>query len=254
MSVYTTKDLSETYGKYCGEAIAECRLTRQVVGGVPASKDGIKAFVIHHLHIAEGPEADAAVARIMNEEVGERDTPQGEGEIKEKESYGLNVIRRDEFGPFLGDWQFKAALKQAASRVGLFMSKRGTKGDMAEMGKVSAYGVSLHGPEYKVYLMDPMGTVPASTYYQKFMGRVSTPSGAKSIVNDAECAPEGSRFGFRFQWYNGKLTEADVVKIFSALPVVGIGSVKSLECGKFDIERLEITIPKSEKKSSGESE
>ena len=243
MSTYTKQDLSKIYDGYCGEAIVACRLTRQVVGGVPADKEGIKAFVIHHLHIAEGPDADAAVARIMNDEVGERDAVQGEGEIKEKESYGVNVIRRDTAGPWLGDWQFKAALKQAASRVGLFVAKRGTKGDMAEMGRVTAHGVSAGGPEYRIYLMDSTGATPAATYYQKFMGRVNTPNGAKSIVNDAECVSAGSTFGFRFQWYNSKLTETDLLKIFSALPVVGVGSVKSLECGKFDIERLEINFP-----------
>ena len=68
------------------------------------------------------------------------------------------------------------------------------------------------------------------------------PSGAKSIVNDAECAPAGTTFEFRFQWYHGKLKETDIVQIFAALPVIGIGSVKSLERGKFNIETLEINM------------
>ena len=234
-------DLSAKYAEYCGEAIAFCRFTREVVGGQPATPDGVRAFALHHLHIPEGQELEDAVKRIMKEEIGERETTPEAGEVKERESYGLNILRRDDFGPWLGDWQIKAALKQAASRVGLFVSKRGSKGDVAEMGKVSAHGISLHGPEFRIHLMNDAGEQPAITTYQKFLGRVNTPSGAKSIVNDAECAPIGTTFEFRFQWYHGKLTEPDIVSIFSALPVIGVGSVKSLERGKFDIEHLEIT-------------
>lgn len=245
MSTYTMRDLVKTYEAYCGEAIASCRFTREIVGGQPATPEGIQAFCLHHLHIPEGPELDAAVKRILGEEIGEREVTTETGELKEKESYGLNVLRHDDFGPWIGDWQLKAALKQGASRVGLFVSKRGSKGDMAEMGKISAHGISLHGPDFRIHLMDESGEAPAATIYQKFLGRVNTPTGAKSIVNDAECAPAGTRFEFRFQWYDGKLTEKDIVAIFAALPVIGVGSVKSLERGKFDIERLEVKEKKA---------
>jgi hypothetical protein len=243
MSSYTMKDLSPVYAAYCGSAIAVCRLTREIVGGQPATDEGIRAFAKHHLKIPD-EQIEAVVARIKGEEIGERDTTPATGEIKEKESYGLNVLRHSDFGPWIGDWQIKAALKQAASRVGLFVSKRGTRGDVAEMGKVSAHGISLHGPEFQVHLIDSETDEAAQTEYQKFMGRVNTPAGAKSIVNDAECAPSGSRFSFRFQWYDAKLTEPDIVSIFAALPVIGLGSAKSLERGKFDIESLDIELPK----------
>jgi hypothetical protein len=245
MSKYTMKDLEAAYDEYSGEAIAICTMTRELVGGMPASPEGIRAFCLHHLHIPEGPELDAAVSRITGEELGERDVTPEAGEIKEKETYGLNVIRRSEYGPWIGDWQIKAAIKQAASRVGLFAQKRGTRGDVAEMGKVSAHGISVHGAPFRVHLIDASEDAPAQTFYQKFMGRVTTPSGAKSIVNDAECAPIGSRFAFRFQWFDNKLTEKDIVSIFSALPVVGVGSVKSLERGKFEINELEVNNVKT---------
>jgi hypothetical protein len=115
------------------------------------------------------------------------------------------------------------------------------------MGKVSAHGISVHGPEFQIHLIDSESEAPTETEYQKFMGRVNTPSGAKSIVNDAECAPAGSRFSFRFQWYDAKLTEADIVSVFAALPVIGLGSAKSLERGKFDIESLDIEMPEAKK-------
>jgi hypothetical protein len=239
---YDAKQLRQVYDKFCGQAVARCRLTREVVGGQPATESGVRAFAQHHLHIPEGPELDAAVSRILREEVGEGETTPENGEVKERESYGLNVLRRDEHGPWLGDWMLKAAIKVAASRVGLFQAKRGSKGDMAEMGKVSAWGISAVGPDNQIYLRDESGENPAQTYYEKFMGRVNTPAGAKSIVNDAECAATGSRFEFRFQWYDGKLTENDMVKIFAALPVIGVGSAKALERGKFEIEELTIDM------------
>ena len=247
MSRYTMQDLSAAYAAYSGSAIAVCRLTREIVGGQPATDEGIRAFAEHHLHIPED-KLDEVVARIKGEEIGERERTPPNGEVKEKESYGLNVLRHSTFGPWIGDWQIKAALKQAASRVGLFVAKRGTKGDIAEMGKVSAHGISLHGREFQIHLIDAKtDSAAASTMYQNFKGRVNTPSGAKSIVNDAECAPIGSRFSFRFQWFDAKLTEADVVSIFSALTVIGLGSAKSLERGKFDIESLDVEMPKRKK-------
>jgi hypothetical protein len=243
MSHYTQNDLNKTYAEFCGQAIAFCRMTRELVGGQPATKDGVRAYVAHHLGIPDGPEQDAAVQRIMREEIGERETTPETGEVKERECYGLNVIRKDDFGPWLGDWQLKAAIKQSASRAGLFAKKRGTKGDIAEMGRVSAHDFSLHGPDYMIHLVDSDGN-PCETVYQRFMGRVNTPQGAKSIVNDAECILPGARFAFRFQWFNGKLTESDIVSIFAGLPIVGVGSVKSLERGKFEIESLDIDVNK----------
>ena len=251
MSSYTMKDLNAVYSAYCGSATAVCRLTREIVGGQPATDDGIRAFAKHHLHIPD-EEIEQVVARIKGEEIGERDTTPATGELKEKESYGLNVLRHSAFGPWVGDWQIKAALKQAASRVGLFVSERGSKGCIAEMGKVSAQGISLHGPEFQIHLIDPESEAPAQTEYQKFMGRVNTPSGAKSIVNDAETCPAGSRFSFRFQWYDAKLTEKHMVQIFAAMPVIGLGSAKSLERGKFDIESLDIDMPKRKDKNEAE--
>ena len=239
---YTKQQLNATYDRYCGSAVAVCRLTREIVGGQPATDDGIRAFARHHLKLPED-QIESAVARIKGEEIGERDKTPEAGEIKEKESYGLNTLRHSTFGPWVGDWQIKAAIKQAASRVGLFAGKRGTKGDVAEMGRVSAHGISLHGPEFQIHLIDSETDGPARTEYQKFLGRVNTPSGAKSIVNDAEVCVAGSRFSFRFQWFDAKLTEKDIVSIFAAMPVIGLGSAKSLERGKFDIESLEIDMP-----------
>jgi hypothetical protein len=241
MATYTSKDLDQRYEKMTLRVEAHCILKTELVGGVKADPDGVRAFVEHHLKLT-GEEAEAAIKRILLEEIGEKPVAGPEGaELSERLTYGVNVIRRDEAGPWLGDWQCKACLKAAASRLGLFVSKRGSKGAVAEMGLVKAIGASLMTPDRpeRIHLVDDAGK-GAQTYFKKFMGRVTLPTGSVSIVNDAECAPVGSRFSFEFRCQSGKLTEDDLVNIFAAACNIGLGSAKAFERGKFSIERLEI--------------
>jgi hypothetical protein len=236
-------DLRTRYEDLTNHATANCTLTTELVGGQPASEDGIKAYVEHHLHLT-GPEAENAVKRISAEEVGEKPVPSETGEQAERITYGLNVIRRDEHGPWLGDWMCKACLKCAGSRLGFFASKRGTKGDMAEMGNVRASGVSLLNPEHpeRIYLIAPDSDGPAPTYFQKFMGRVQTPKGSVSIVNEAECAAPGTRFSFEYFWPGNKLEQEDMANLFACAMVIGLGSCKALERGKFRIDDIDIEM------------
>lgn len=267
MARYTFEDLRKRYDTFTGSAIVSAELATELVGGISADADGIRAFVEHHLHL-KGPEAEEAINRIMKDEIGEKDVPfigngeedpdkkpkSAETELKEKLTYGVNVIRRDVHGPWLGNWMVKACIKGAASRLALFQQKRGTKGDIAEMGLVEAWGCSRVNPNNpeRIYLRDATGNNPAQTYFQQFKGRVNTPSGSKSIVNDAECAPPGSLFEFRLQWYDGKLTEANIVDIFAAGMVIGIGSAKALERGKFKVLNLDIDNVGNNKKAGAE--
>lgn len=240
-TIYNMKQLEALYQKMTVRAVATCVLRTELVGGVSADEDGIRSFVAHHLKLS-GDEAEAAVHRIMTEEVGERSTTPEGGELDEKLTYGITVIRRDAAGPWIGDWMVKACLKAAASRLGLFVSKRGSKGDMAEMGRVQAVGDSLmtvERPE-RIHLCGADGS-PAQTYFQEFKGRVQTPQGAMSIVGNKECAPPGSRFSFEFRFYDGKLTPADVANMFAAAQNIGLGSAKAFERGKFAVENLEVS-------------
>jgi len=245
--IYEANELKKRYEKMTAFAVADCILRTELVGGIGADEQAVRNFVEFQLNL-KGEEADKAVHRILTQEIGERNVTPPEGEIQEKLTYGLMVIRRDEFGPWLGDWMIKANLKAAASRLGLFANKRGTKGDMAEMGRVAACGASLRtGYPERIHLVDGAG-IAVSTYYQTFKGRVQSPQGANSIVSDRECAPAGSRFSFEFRWYNAKLTEEDIMGIFAAAGQIGLGSAKAFERGKFEVARLEINIPKAAKK------
>jgi hypothetical protein len=239
--IYQAKDLEAHFQEMTRRAEAHCVLLTELVGGQSADRDGVAAFVEHHLKLV-GKEADDAVIRIMKEEIGERETTPEGGEVDEKLTYGLSVVRRDLAGPWLGDWMVKACLKAAASRLGLFMSKKGCKGDMAEMGRVRAIGASMATPSNpeRIHFIGEDGASPAPTFYQTFKGRVSTPMGAKSIVSDKECVAAGSRFSFEFRCYDGKLKADDIAKIFAAAMNIGLGSAKAFERGKFRVDTLVI--------------
>jgi hypothetical protein len=236
--IFDTAALRERYTKMTKRAVAHCTLETELVGGMPADEDGVRAFVTHHLKL-KGADAEVAVQRILKDEIGEKDVTPPAGEVQEKLTYGITVIRRDLSGPWLGDWMVKACLKAAASRLGLFAAKRGTKGDVAEMGRVHALGISrttLDHPE-RIHLYDEGGN-PAKTYFKTFKGRVSTPNGSVSIVSDKECVPPGTRFKFEFRCYDGKLTPDDLANIFAAAMNIGLGSAKAFECGKFRVDEL----------------
>lgn len=239
--IYTTDQLNKLYDGITGRAIAHCRFTRNMIGGMPADEKGIRTFLTVQAKIPEGEALDQAVKRVMGEEVL---TSQPGDELNEVETYGVKVVRKDADGrPWLGDWMLKACLKNAFSRTGLYVSKKGAKGDTAEMGRVVAVDASLLDPTnpHKIYIVDDDGA-PAQTHYEQFRGRVSTPLGPKSIVSDVEAIDAGARFCFQFRWYNGKLGEKDIATVFAAAQVIGVGSARAYESGKFTVEHLDIEV------------
>jgi len=239
MKTYESAELRELYEEKTALAIADCEFVSDLVGGQPATEKGVRAFCEHHLHLA-GDDLELAIKRIMDQEVGERDTTGG-GEVKEVESYGVNVLRHDTDGCcWLGDWQIKACLKQSASRLGIFVNKKGSKGDMAEMGEVRARGISLGEIPRRVRIMGPDGNPYLGNVFEKFMGRVSTPQGAKSIVHDSEIAPPGCRFSFEFRYAAGKIKDEDMARVIACAQILGLGSAKALERGKFKVNKLTI--------------
>lgn len=236
----TAKDIEARYEDLTASVKVWAHLTTESVGGQPADRKGVMAFVTHHLKLT-GPDAEAACDRIMREEGAQITTPEG-GEVKEAESYAVNNIRRSQYGVWFGDWMVKACIKSAASRVGLFKKKIGTKGDFAEGGRVYAIDYSFQDNARQIYLLDPHNNIPVKTYYRNFRGRVNTPSGATSVVHDSECAPAGSRFAFELRFVNGKTTERELTDVLALACNCGLGSAKSFECGRFEIDKAIIDI------------
>jgi len=237
MIEYSTQQLNELYEKDTTGFVVEARFVRETVGGQPAGEAGLRAFVAHHLGL-EGEAADAAFRRINGEE-GLDVTPPG-GEIKEEQVYSLNKIRRSEKGVWLGDWMVKACFKGACTRLGMFVMKKGLKGNVSEMGRVMAHGKSAIGRPEEIHLYDEAGN-PVQTYYQEFKGRVSTPRGSQSIVTTAECAPAGSCFAFVYRFRTtDSVKPEDIARIVAAMQVSGLGSAKSMERGKFEVLSLRV--------------
>ena len=136
-----------------------------------------------------------------------------------------------------------ANLKQSASRLGIFVDVRGSKGNFAEAGRVLPIGISkLSESPSEIYLIAPDGG-PAQTEWSEFKGRVSSPQGNKSIVHHTECAPPGTRFEFEFRFIRGPLKDGDIQDFLALAMIVGLGSVKSLGCGKWRILEAEILEP-----------
>ena len=248
MSKYTQKDLDKRFESKRGSLVAKCRFLTPFCGGQPADEKGLRAFIVHHLGLQEDtPEFDKAFARINDEEIGERDLTPGEGEIKEEEVYAINVIRQDDVGPYLMAHQIQALLKQAASRLDLYTAKKGSKGDMAEMGSVFAHGESNQSDDRrKVYLRNGEGK--AETYFEIERGCVTSSQGRKSIMTHVEHAPIGTHFEFEFRWLPRKnnVSEDVMVTVMGGATAVGLGSVLSLGHGSFEVLEMEVVVPKWE--------
>lgn len=244
--IFSPEDLERRYQGVTACARAECAFVTEMVGGQPATPEGVEMFVRHHF-LANGvkkPKEEtvrAEVERILQQEVGTKDIRPELGELGDALSYGVNVIRRDAGGSWLGDWMIKACLKAAASRIGLLVSKRGAKGDMAEMGRVRAIDFSARTEDlFHVYLLDKTARLPAKTYFSRFMGSVSGARGRQSIVHDSECVLPGTRFAFEYRFFDQRINAEDAADIFACAMTIGLGSCKAMERGKFKINKLTV--------------
>lgn len=228
-------DLNERYEKLTTSIRCECTLATEMVGGMPATREGLQAFITHYLKITDPTEAEEALARISKDETIDVRPP--EGELDEKLTYGVRSVRKTAFGPYLGNWMVKACMKQAASRLGLFVDTRGSKGSFAETGRVYAVGGSLKEADHpeRIYL-----ELSEPTYFQEFLGRVQTPQGPTSIVHHSECIPPGSKFSFDYRILPGLVKPEDIRDTLAMAMIMGIGSARSLERGKFRIDTAEI--------------
>ena len=240
--MYNYQDLRDAYEKLTACATAQCTFTTPQVGGISPDEKGVDDFVKYQLKLG-GEEAEATASRIKRQELpysSNNDPNVEEGELDEKATYGVRVIRRDERGPWLGNWMIHACLKVAASRTQLFVKKRGSKGDFIEIGEVRSTLFSKGENAQRVYLVNGDGEA-APTEFKQFKGRVNLPSGSTSIVEDREVMQPGARFAFEFRYKPTKITNEEIVKVFAAAMVVGLGSSKSFGNGKFRIDELTIS-------------
>jgi hypothetical protein len=271
MARYTSADIEKRYQELTSCARLKIRFKSAFVGGQPGQRPGVEAFVMHHLKLKVedlekatptkmawkvSEQGALAVARILKEELGEKNVTPEEGEVPEQVSYAVNVLRWSEHGPWIGDWMIKACMKQALSRVGLFAKKKGSKGDVAEAGRAVAIGESLKDPGMPQYihLILPDGKKWEDRMWDRIFGRVHTPQGAKSIVTDCEVAPVGTMAEFEWRWYTGKLNSNDVLSALALAGNCGLGSARSLERGKFEVVEAEIIDERKDKDKDDDGE
>ncbi len=251
---YTQADLNQILGRIRSKATFKIRFLLPLLGTQPATQSGLEGYIQHHLGIdpqrdTEGKPTNSefieAFNRIKSEEIGERDiTPEG-GEVEEKKVYGINVVRKSALGSFLLAHMVKAALKQSASRLGLFEKKRGSKGDMAEIGEVFSEGDSLQVKDrpWEIYLRK--NGAAAKTYYETERGSVTSPKGRMSIQYEAEHVEEGAEAEFSFHWPARKLNEEDMAQVAAVATAAALGGARSLSHGKFEVVDLRIESPDS---------
>lgn len=244
--LWSNQDLRKLLEKYRCVLLCTLMFRRECVGGQPATEKGLEAFVQHVFKIdpmrldgdkknpPTNPEFIAAVERVRGE-IGERDLTPAQGEVEEKKVYGVNVVRQSPLGPFLLEHQIKAALKQSASRLGMFQRMPGSKGDLAELGTVMARGDSLQNPDRPWELYIRKDGRPAKTEFTTLRGSVQTPKGKKSIQYEAEAVEEGATVSFELRWPPDKLTRSHMAEVVAALMVLGIGSARSLGYGQVDV-------------------
>lgn len=251
---YSQGDMDAILGKRRARARIRCRAIRPIAGGQPAGDKGLRSFVEHHLGLEPGSkDFEDAVKRISEEEIGEVDVTAEGGEVETKEVYQVNCIRKSKIGPFLLEHQVKAMLKQAASRMGIFKKKIGSKGDLAEMGTVRAAGASLMDPKrpWEIYLLAG-SKKPAATHWEKISGSVNTPKGKKSIMHHTEVTQEGAEFEFEVDWMPTKLKKADFLALVAAATQIGIGSCQSLGYGKWEVVEMDVKMPKGESEEAAD--
>lgn len=245
---WAAESLNDVYEEMTGAVVCHCRFVTQLVGGQPAGDDDLRAFIAHHMRL-EGPAADNAFERIKAFEIGERDTTPDDGELKEEEVYAVKVLRRTSLGPWLGDWMVKAMTKAAASRTNLFIKHHGLKGDVAEGGRVRAIGMSLQEPgaPERIYIRNPGNTGYPPSRYVKFMGRVGTPQGSRSIVHHSEIVDPGAEFEFELRFLPTRINLGELKQLVALMGNIGLGSVKAMECGKFEILSCKVFGVKADK-------
>lgn len=252
---WTAADLATVYNDMTGSIRFHCRFVTAIVGGQPAGDEELRQFITHHLKL-EGEPADEAFQRIRTFEIGGRETNQKEGELKEEEVYAVKTFRKSRVsldgvlwdspsapvGPWLGDWMVKGCIKQAASRSGLFVAKHGSKGDIAEGGCVRAVGMSLRDPAApeRIFVCAPGGILPAETHFEKFMGRVNTPQGSRSIFHHSEVIDPGAEFECELRFLPGRIFLKQLKEVCALMGNIGLGSVKAMERGKFEIVNAEV--------------
>ena len=205
------------------EHYAELKFRDKIYGGLPGNREIFEKWM-------EGKFTDPE-----NTEKTETDLDLDK-EIQEN----TNQFRCDEHGIYVGAYQIKAMIAQCGSLLELTTNKRGSKQTLKEGTFIKGINADGNFTGDKVYLL-PLRTEPDGK--DSFTGNVFTPHGNRSIITHTMYCSEPT---IRFQMWmltnrlqetrqGKKLNFEDFENILQLGQEVGLGAMRNMEAGKFDV-------------------
>ena len=196
-----------------------------VYGGVSLNPDTIKAYYGDFLQAPDLAEETAGRTSVEYKSEAE---PEGELDVKKEK--GVYGFRRDKAGPYIMDFMVKACIKGAASVSKLTTQIRGLKNQLSEGLEVAPVEIHFHRNGSVVSRADGM---------LEIKGKVSGPQGSRQIQTWKEYIT-GAKVSFSVNYLDTKIITEEVFRdIWEVAQRVGLGSVRSMDKGKFTVVKLE---------------
>ena len=189
--------------------------TAKVYGGIPRTKKLIDNYVTSKFGVVAGD-----LAEDLKKEVDL---------LEEQENITTGFKHLDGM-PYLSDYQVKAMIKQAATRLKLTTKKRGTKQDITDgFFLTRKIFPTLDNTKMKDGKL-PVDDIP---------GHVMTPQGKRSILKASEYIERG-RVEIDIKLIiTSVMSKKDLLNCFLIGQEIGLGSNRSFENGKFNLVSFE---------------
>lgn len=204
----------------------ELKFRDRVFSGLPKNTEVLEAYVQSKFGSDDTSPTDTDLD--LSEEVDKRSTH----------------FRKTEQGIYIGGYQIKSMISEAASLLELTVKKRGSKQTLKEGLSVIGINENDQLTGDKVFFL-PNRTKADGTYTHT--GNVSTPQGNRSIIKSMEYIEQASiKFILnilenRMQDDNRgkKLTTDNIKECLAHSRELGIGSHRKYDAGKFDVVKFE---------------
>lgn len=226
------KELTDRIAEIKGEIYRPYRIvirfTERVYGGLLADAEAMEKYLAAKFS-PEDPTREAVKADL---------------DLDKEQENMTTVFKRDAHGLYLGNHQIKAMLAQSASTLGITSKKRGSKQTFKEGCIVNGIGSDDADTGRKLYFHPNREKADG---IETITGNVQTPQGSRSILKASEYVEKAElKFCFaplvnRVALSGKGLTEKDILTILVNGQNTGLGSLRSLEEGKFEI--LEFSPP-----------
>ena len=206
---------------------AELQFREKIYGGLPGNREIFEKWMQGKFANPENTE-NTATDLDLDKEIEEN----------------TNQFRCDERGIYIGAYQLKAMIAQCGSLLELTTSKRGSKQTLKEGTFIKGIDSDGNFTGDKVYLLPLRKEADGK---ESFTGNVYTPNGQRSIITHTMyCVKPTIRFQMwmlsnRLQTtgHGKKLNFEDFQNILQLGQEVGVGAMRNMEAGKFDVVSFE---------------